>query len=124
MLFEQLEEAVETFSAEVTADYIWRHVNNHGRKFHAPAWNSLNHCMWLMKSPVKEKRVRFGIFTVRNLLKHQAAPKYFWIKHPPSSKWYFTALVLYAGGRPISSKSPIQSSFANVIIIKFRPYSS
>ena len=124
MLFEQLGEAVETFSAEVTADYIRRQVNNHGRKFQAPAWNSLSHCMWLMKSPVKEKRVLFDILTVRNLLKYQAAPKYFWIKYPLSSKWYFTALVLHAGGRPISSKSPIKSSFANVIIIKFRPYSS
>ena len=63
-------------------------------KFQAPAWNSLNHCMWLMKSSVKEKRVRFGILTVHNLVKCQAASKYLWIKYPPSSKWYFTAYSL------------------------------
>ena len=71
MLFEKLREAVETLGAEVTADYIWWHVNNHGRKFQTPAWNSFDHRMWLMRSPVMEKPVRFGILTVRNLLKHQ-----------------------------------------------------
>ena len=32
MLFEKLGEAVETFGTEVTADCIWRHVNNQGGK--------------------------------------------------------------------------------------------
>ena len=48
----------------------------------------------------------------------------FWYQGSPSSKLYCTVLVSYAVGRPISSKSPIQSSMTGVVTVKFEPCSS
>ena len=48
----------------------------------------------------------------------------FWYQGSPSSKLYCTVLVSYAVGRPISSKSPIQSPMTGVVAVKFEPCSS